>query len=38
MYGAGNSGVCTYLVDKDGKILAIHPSAEEVTKILKDLL
>jgi len=38
MYGAGNSGGCTYLVDKDGKILAIHPSAEEVTKILKDLL
>ena len=38
MYGAGNSGGCTYLVDKDGKILAIHPSAEEVTKILTELL
>lgn len=38
MYGAGNSGGCTYLVDKDGKILAIHPSAEEVKAILKKLL
>ena len=38
MYGAGNSGGCTYLVDKDGKILAIHPSAEEVTKILTEML
>lgn len=38
MYGAGNSGGCTYLVDKDGKILAVRPSAEEVTKILTELL
>ena len=38
MYGAGNSGGCTYLVDLDGKILAIHPTAEEVTKILKEKL
>lgn len=38
MYGAGNSGGCTYLVDKDGKILAIHPTAEEVTDILNKLL
>lgn len=38
MYGAGNSGGCTYLVDREGVILAIHPTAEEVTKILKEVL
>lgn len=38
MYGVGNSGGCTYLIDKDGKILSIHPTAEEVTKILTEKL
>lgn len=38
MYGVGNSGGGTFLVDRDGKILAISPTAEEVEDILKKLL
>ena len=34
-YGVGNGGGCTYLVDKEGTILAIHPTAEEVKAILE---
>lgn len=37
-YGIGNAGGNTILVDQQGNILAIHPTAEEVRKILKDLL
>jgi len=33
-YGAGNAGGATFLVDKNGIILAINPSAEEVKVIL----
>lgn len=38
MYGVGNSGGGTFLVNRDGKILAISPTAEEVEDILKKLL
>ncbi|WP_294477327.1 TlpA disulfide reductase family protein [uncultured Bacteroides sp.] len=38
LYGIGNAGGCTYLVDKEGKILAIHPTAEEVKALLEKLL
>lgn len=37
-YGIGNAGGRTYLVDKNGKILAIHPTAEEVKAWLEKLL
>ncbi|MDE5611415.1 MAG: TlpA family protein disulfide reductase [Odoribacter sp.] len=37
-YGAGNAGGMTLLVDRSGTILAVHPTAEEVRKILQDLL
>lgn len=37
-YGLGNSGGSSFLVDKDGKILAIHPTAEEVKAKLDELL
>lgn len=37
-YGLGNSGGSSFLVDKDGKILAIHPTAEEVKAKLNELL
>lgn len=37
-YGVGNGGGCTYLVDKDGKILAVHPTAGEVKTWLEKLL
>lgn len=33
-YGVPNSGGGTFLVDKDGKILAVNPTAEEVRNIL----
>lgn len=33
-YGVGNAGGKTFLVDADGIILAIHPTAEEVKAIL----
>ena len=37
-YGIGNSGGSTFLVDKDGKIIAIRPTAQEVKAILDELL
>ncbi len=37
-YNIANSGGSTWLVDSEGKILAIHPSAEEVDNILSELL
>ena len=37
-YGVGNAGGSTFLVDRDGTILAVHPTAEEVRKILDSLL
>lgn len=37
-YGVGNGGGCTYLVDKEGTILAIHPTAEEVKEWLEKQL
>ena len=37
-YGLGNSGGSSFLIDKDGTILAIHPSADELKKILDGLL
>jgi len=37
-YGVGNAGGSTFLVDKDGTILALHPTADEVRKILEEKL
>ncbi len=37
-YGIPNSGGKTFLVDRDGSILVIHPSAKEVREILKEKL
>ena len=37
-YGVGNGGGAIFMVDKEGKILAIMPSAEKVEEILKKLL
>jgi peroxiredoxin len=37
-YGISNSGGGTFLVDKDGTILAISPTAEEVKNILTEKL
>ena len=37
-YGIPNSGGKTFLVDKDGSILAIHPTADEVRELLNELL
>jgi len=37
-YGVGNSGGGTFLVDKDGIILAIDPTATEVRVILEKIL
>ena len=37
-YCVGNSGGGTFLVDRDGKILAIGPSSEEVERILEKML
>ena len=36
-YGIGNSGGSTFLVDQTGKILAVHPTAEEVAAILEKI-
>jgi peroxiredoxin len=36
-YGLGNSGGGDFLVDENGMILAINPTAEEVETILKEL-
>lgn len=37
-YGAGNGGGKIIMVDKDGTILAVSPSAQEVEKILAEKL
>ena len=37
-YGVSNAGGITVLVDRDGTILAIHPTAEEVERILQEKL
>lgn len=37
-YGISNAGGCTYLVDKDGRIRAVNPTAEEAREILVKLL
>lgn len=37
-YGIDGSGGTTVLVDRDGTILAIHPTAEEVERILQEKL
>ena len=37
-YGVGNAGGAIFLVDEEGKILAIKPSAEEVKAILEKML
>ena len=37
-YGVGNAGGARFLVDRDGKILAINPDAAQVEAILKDKL
>ncbi len=37
-YGLGNSGGGTFLVDKDGTILAVSPTPEDVKKFLDELL
>lgn len=37
-YGIGNAGGATFLVDKEGKILAVRPTAEEVKAILDKIL
>lgn len=35
-YGIEGSGGTTVLVDRDGTILAVHPTAEEVEEILQE--
>jgi len=37
-YGVGNGGGATFLVDKEGVILAVDPTAEEVSAILEEVL
>ncbi|MCD8260618.1 MAG: TlpA family protein disulfide reductase [Bacteroides sp.] len=37
-YGVGNAGGKTFLVDREGIILAIHPTAEELREILEKIL
>ena len=37
-YGVDNAGGITVLVDRDGTILAVHPTAEEVERILLEKL
>lgn len=34
-YGIGNAGGSQFLVDRDGKILLVNPTAEEVIRILE---
>ena len=36
--GAGNAGGKTWLIDRDGTILLVNPTAEEVRKVLADKL
>lgn len=37
-YNIAGSGGCTYLIDKDGKIIAIHPDAKQLEELLSELL
>lgn len=37
-YGCGGAGGSSWLVDRDGKILAVNPSAEEIEQILNQKL
>lgn len=37
-YGVGNAGGRTFLVDRNGKILAIHPDEKQVQEILDELI
>ena len=37
-YGVGNGGGAIIMVNKDGKILAINPTAKEIDEILKRIL
>jgi peroxiredoxin/gas vesicle protein len=37
-YGISNSGGKTFLIDSTGKILSVHPSTEELIKILEEKL
>ena len=37
-YGVGNAGGIMVLVDRDGTILAVHPTSEDVERILKERL
>lgn len=36
-YNISNAAGCTYLIDKNGQILAINPTAEELDKILNEI-
>jgi hypothetical protein len=37
-YNISGSGGSTFLVDKNGLIIAIHPDAEELDKLLQEIL
>lgn len=37
-YNIAGSGGCTYLIGKEGKIIAIHPDANQLEQILSELL
>jgi hypothetical protein len=37
-YNIAGSGGCTYLIGRDGKILAIHPDAAELERMLLKIL
>jgi thiol-disulfide isomerase/thioredoxin len=38
LYNLSGAGGCTYLVDASGKIVAIHPDAEELDRLLSEML
>jgi len=38
IYGVGNSGGGTFLIDKNGKILAVSPDLNDIRKILSEEL
>lgn len=37
-YNIAGSGGCTYLIDRDGRIVAIHPDADELERLLQKIL
>jgi thiol-disulfide isomerase/thioredoxin len=37
-YNIAGSGGCTYLIGRDGKIIAIHPDAAELERLLTEML